>query len=300
MSFRGERLTGSIPSSMSNLTRLALLDISSNRLTGSIPASICSQMALVYIDCGEIECDCCLSGDSPYKPCTSPMQTVAPISTPTSTTTAERIACNFLSISNLDECRTTLEFASYNGMHSTTGSTIPSEIGLLTQLTRLDFYNNHLTGSIPSSLYRLTQLSSLNFTYNDLTGSIPSMFSDLTQLVNLDFSFNKLTGSIPSSVSKLTRLTDLAFTANKLTGTIPSSLSNLSQLARLAFTRNLLTGSIPMFLESLSQLVYFSVYNNSLTGSIPSSLCSHVTSPFIDCGEIECSCCFDYFFIACT
>jgi Leucine-rich repeat (LRR) protein len=40
-------------------------------------------------------------------------------------------------------------------------STIPSEIGLLTQLELLSFFNNSLTSTIPSEILRLTQLTSL-------------------------------------------------------------------------------------------------------------------------------------------
>ena len=45
-----------------------------------------------------------------------------------------QVACNFLSIPNLTACQSTLF---YNGR--TIGRTIPSEIGLLTNLTVLDF-----------------------------------------------------------------------------------------------------------------------------------------------------------------
>ncbi|KAI2492109.1 hypothetical protein MHU86_22445 [Fragilaria crotonensis] len=87
------------------------------------------------------------------------------------------IACNFLSIPDVTDCQSTFSFSG-----STTGSTIPSEIGLLTQLTYLSFYNNALTSSIPSEIALLTKLERLSFEWNDLTGTIPSSLCSLPSL----------------------------------------------------------------------------------------------------------------------
>ncbi|KAI2505049.1 hypothetical protein MHU86_9405 [Fragilaria crotonensis] len=81
----------------------------------------------------------------------------SPTRSPTSLT-PEAIACNFLSISNVTKCRSTFMFDSDFG-DTTTGSTIPSEIGLLTQLTSLDFYDNQLSSFIPTEVGLLTQLT---------------------------------------------------------------------------------------------------------------------------------------------
>lgn len=45
----------------------------------------------------------------------------------------------------------------------TTDSTIPSELGLLTQLSHLDIDSNELTSTIPSEIARLTKLAGLDF-----------------------------------------------------------------------------------------------------------------------------------------
>jgi hypothetical protein len=56
----------------------------------------------------------------------------------------------------------------------------------------------------------------------------------------------------------------------------------------LYLSNNTLTGSIP---TQLGQFNTLWLYNNALTGSIPEAVCLGA-SPFIDCGEIACSCCF--------
>ena len=185
---------------------------------------------------------------------------------PTTSSAAEQIACDFL---NVTECRSKVEFGSLNSDDSTTGSTIPSEIAVLTQLTYLDVCCT-LSGTIPTEIARLTRLRYLSFTLNFLSGSIPSSISQLSLLTYLDFSHNSLSGSIPSSLSTMTNLRDLAFQYNELTGRIPSSISKLTQLTELYF------------------------HNNSLSGTIPSSLCNHVEYLWIDCNRIECNCCFDF------
>jgi hypothetical protein len=97
-----------------------------------------------------------------------------PSSKPTSLT-PEQIACNFLSEPDVSECRSTVVFGG-----ATTGSTIPSEIGLLTQLTFLSFHNNSLTSTIPSEIGQLRYLASLSFSSNSLTSKIPSELTSLS------------------------------------------------------------------------------------------------------------------------
>ena len=212
--------------------------------------------------------------------------------------TPEQIACNFLSIPSLTECRATTEFDFYTGGAVTNGSIIPSEIGLLTQLTHLEFGWNVLTGSIPSSIASLTnlvhfgctfpstgsftsffsslsKLTYLTITSTMLSGNIPSSLSSLTLLAHLDLSFNlKITGSIPSSLSSLSQLTSLDFHSGQLAGSIPPSLSSLTQLKYLTLGYNRLTGPIPSSLSSLTELSRVSLENNALTGTIPASLSS--------------------------
>ncbi|KAI2489096.1 hypothetical protein MHU86_25498 [Fragilaria crotonensis] len=76
------------------------------------------------------------------KPISAALPTLAPItrrptttSNPISSLTPFGIACNFLSIPNVTKCQSTFVFDSVNNGDKTTGSIIPSEIGLLMQLT---------------------------------------------------------------------------------------------------------------------------------------------------------------------
>ncbi len=135
--------------------------------------------------------------EPPVAPPTPGPNTTTPRPTPkpSSSLTPAQIACQFLSIPNVTECLATVEFAG-----APTGSTIPSEIGLLTQLTYLDFYSERLTARIPSEIGRLTQLAYLDFSANSLTSRIPSEIGLLTKLTGLFFSDNQLSGTIPSSL----------------------------------------------------------------------------------------------------
>ncbi|KAI2512116.1 hypothetical protein MHU86_2203 [Fragilaria crotonensis] len=170
---------------------------------------------------------------------TTPQPTMAPTTAfPTSKPTSltpRQIACNFLSIPNVTECRSTVKFDSGSSDDKTTGSTIPSEIGLLTQLTYLDFSNNALTSTIPSEIGLLTELTLLSFYINSLTSTIPSEIGLLTQLTGLDFFNNVLNSTIPRAIGRLQELQWMDFTGNELKGTIPSSLCSLPTLASAIF-----------------------------------------------------------------
>jgi hypothetical protein len=242
--------------------------------------------------------------------------------TPVATSlTPEQIACQFLSIPNVTECRLKVMFDSWNDGNKgdkTTGSTIPSEVGLMTQLTYLDFYNNQLNSTIPSeigllsnltllSIWKnqltstipiqitlLTNLLYLDFLYNQLTGTIPSEMALMTRMVRWDVSNNRLTSTFPSEMGLLTYLTYLSFYSDQLTGTIPSEIGLLTNLLYIYTSSNQFTSTIPSEMALMTQLEEIDLYNNQLSGSIPSTLCA--LSPmmiWIDCDEILCGsgCC---------
>jgi Leucine-rich repeat (LRR) protein len=70
-------------------------------------------------------------------------------------------------------------------------STIPSALGLLTSLTKLDLSGNKLESGIPSELGLLSNLTSLILKDNLLSGAIPEEIGDLTSLVNIDVTGNR-------------------------------------------------------------------------------------------------------------
>jgi Leucine rich repeat len=175
------------------------------------------------------------------------------------------VACNFLSITNLTECLTTTHTdSSWNAV----GLTIPTEIGLLTQLIRLSLCDN------------------------DLVGTIPSILGNLIQLTELDLDVGHLIGLIPSTLGKLVRLKYLGLNDNQLSGTIPSTLTNLKQLTHLGLQNNRLSGTVPSTLGRLKQLTHLWLHENQLSGTIPSTLCSNSRIDiYIDCANITCNCC---------
>jgi Leucine-rich repeat (LRR) protein len=202
---------------------------------------------------------------------------------------AGSLPANFFSmVSSL----TSLQISSSQNL---TGS-IPSDIGLLSQLSQISLDSNELTGSIPSEICllnklkiffapsngftgtlpnELNSLSLLNLISlysNRLTGSIPSQLGLLSQLNFLALYSNQFTGTVPSELGSLIRMNFLYLDSNQLNGTIPSALSSLSLLRELFLHSNQLSGSIPPELGSLSRLSYLYLYFNRLTGPIPPEL----------------------------
>jgi len=103
----------------------------------------------------------------------------------------------------------TLEFGSGYalGLQELTG-TIPTEIGLLTNLTALAFWEpvrgKGLIGTIPTEIGKLTSLKELHLDGNHLTGTIPSEIALIAGLSILHLEDNKLSGSLPSELESMT------------------------------------------------------------------------------------------------
>ena len=146
---------------------------------------------------------------------------------------------------------------------------VPTELGNLANLTRLDLAHNFLSGPVPTELGRLTDLEFLHLGDNDLTGPIPTELGELAGLTWLSLSSNSLSGPIPPGLGELTSLTQLSLGGNDLTGPIPPELGSLANLENLNLWGNDLSGPIPTELGGLANLEALHLGSNYLTGPIP-------------------------------
>jgi Leucine-rich repeat (LRR) protein len=182
--------------------------------------------------------------------------------------------------------------------------TIPTEIGLLSNLMSLDLSQNSLTGTIPIDLLRMKTLTILDLSFNGLVGSIPTEIGLLSNLetlgvvnANVDgmlptelgllteikllmIGHNPLlSGRIPTELGLLKRLQIIFLVWNDLLGPIPTELGQLSELHQLHFTHNRLSGTLPAEIGNLENLTKLDIGGNALTQRIPTEIgkLSHLT-----------------------
>ncbi|GFY80315.1 hypothetical protein Acr_01g0001240 [Actinidia rufa] len=148
---------------------------------------------------------------------------------------------------------------------------IPSSIGKMVSLTKLDLHENNFSGTIPESIGKLKVLEYLDLSENQIFGNIPKSIGGLSKLVLLYLNSNRLTGSVPSSVSGLSSLQFFRLSENKLTGTLPPSIGLLPKIQRLIFENNLFTGKLPATIGHLTTLTDIFFSNNRFSGKIPPS-----------------------------
>jgi len=232
ITLRSNGISGTIPSSLGNLTNLQILDLGGNTtISGPIPASLGNLINLqsLIID------NATLTGSIPS------------------------------SLGNL------INLQVINLFNNQLSDSIPASLGNLLNLQRLYLNRNHLTGSIPSSLGNLTHLNFLYLETNELTDSLPSSLGSLINLLQMELNNNQLTGLIPASFGNLSNLQNLSLNSNQFNGSIPSSFGNLKKLSVLELSNNHLSGSLPPSLGDLSGLFSLSVTNNQLSDTIPST-----------------------------
>ncbi|CAN1220852.1 LRR receptor-like serine/threonine-protein kinase RGI5 [Linum grandiflorum] len=180
-------ISGQIPPSLGQLSNLRLLDLSSNSLTGSIPQELgnLSSLQFLYLNSNR------LSGQIPPH---------------LSNITSLKVLCLQDNLLN---------------------SSIPSQLSNCSSLVVLDASANDLSGSIPGDLGKLGTLEQLHLSDNSLTGLIPRHLSNCTSLTALQLDKNQLSGTIPTEVGNLNYLQSFFLWGNSVSGTIPSSFENI-------------------------------------------------------------------------
>ncbi|CAI0397999.1 unnamed protein product [Linum tenue] len=303
------QFTGPITQCISNVSTLALLDLSMNQLSGEPFQSLCrhpSSSCPSYIDIsfnsfhGEIS--------------------VAYVSNRYQLGVLELSHNEFTGISprNLE----TLKFLDLN--NNNISGEIPTSLSTMSSLQILVLRNNYLEGSIPLQAFsNLTSLRILDLSGNRVSGTVPASLGDLagmriapsdssikemvshssgyfsyfdremltsfTPLLEvfwktlhlglpnehlglytfLDLSNNRLSGEIPRTLGRLTSLKVLNLSHNQLTGRIPASFGEMRDLESLDLSHNDLDGEIPESMGKLLQLTNLKLSDNNLTGRIP-------------------------------
>uniref|UniRef100_A0A2P2Q2Y5 Lrr receptor protein kinase n=1 Tax=Rhizophora mucronata TaxID=61149 RepID=A0A2P2Q2Y5_RHIMU len=233
LDLRSCSVTGLIPASLGNLTRLSALYLSGNGLAGSIPAALGQLKHLAVLDLSMN----LLAGSIP---------------------------AGFALLGNLSRLDLSSNYLS---------GSIPSGIGNITGLHFLNLSDNSLTGSIPVGFGNLSNLVELNLSKNSLSGSLPVELKGLTSLQKMDIGGNELQGRLPDGLfSTLDKLQFLVLSGNKLDDALPRPLSSLPNLQLLDVSDNDFTGLLPSFSSNGCRRsgAIFNVSNNMLYGTLPS------------------------------
>ena len=283
-------LRGTLPSRLSDLRSLSVLDLSNNSgLTGPLPASLAG-LGLTVLKLGGT--GLCAPLDPAYQAWLTTVGVVQVDGCPAAIVPGRvaltalygetggahwKEAANWLTEAPLrdwhgvetdDEGHVTSIDLGYNNLRGR----LPSELALMDRLETLRLIGNGLTGHIPPELARLDRLATLNLSVNLLTGPIPPELGRLENLAVLDLSANVLTGSVPSELGRLDRLSVLDLGLNRIHGPVPSELGNLRSLERLVLSSNQFTGPVPPELGRLVNLSILNLRTNGLTGTVPPEL----------------------------
>ena len=164
LNFPFENMVGSLPKEIGLLTTLRSLNFEGNSLTGSIPTEIGFLTDLQ---------DLSLMGRDEERMFLIPKR--------------QRLSH-----------RRSLEDAL--GMHNNLSGSIPSEMGNMRNLVRLQLHGNSLTSTIPSEIGLLSNVTMLSLHDNELDGEIPLQLGFLSKLEYLSLDRNQLSGTVPISL----------------------------------------------------------------------------------------------------
>ncbi|XP_010540114.1 PREDICTED: tyrosine-sulfated glycopeptide receptor 1-like [Tarenaya hassleriana] len=288
-------LSGNLPPSILNLSRLSHLNLSQNRLSGALPPGFFSALNwLLVLDLsfngfnGELPLEQAIGNGG--NRVLFPIQTIDLSSNllqgemPRSSVFLQG-ALNLTSFNVSNNsftgsipsfmCTSSLQLAKLDFSYNDFSGNISSEIGRCLRLSVLRAGFNTLTGEIPNEIYNLSELEQLFLPVNHFSGKIDDSVTRLTKLTLLELYSNHLEGEIPTEIGKLFSLRSLQLHINNLTGSIPPSLANCTDLVKLNLRVNVLGGSLSEIdFSRFQNLTILDLGNNSFSGDFPTKLYS--------------------------
>jgi Leucine-rich repeat (LRR) protein len=171
---------------------------------------------------------------------------------------------------------------------------IAPEIALLKDLSRIQMFDNFITGPIPEELYSLTKLEVIDLYNNQLSGTISPSIGNLVDLIAIYLGKNQFEGDIPveiysitnlfslwiddlvglngnplpAEVGQLVNLNELLITKSNFNGQLPAEINNLVELRKLVLSQNAFTGAIPEITD-LAKLETLDLSENFFSGVLP-------------------------------
>jgi LRR receptor-like serine/threonine-protein kinase FLS2 len=291
-------LSGTIPSSISNASRLTQLDLGNNSFSSLIPNSLSNLRLIkllnlagnnVTIESSTKEFNFFSSlSNLAYLTIlvlsNNPFNSVLPSSIGNLSTSLQQLYiadCGINGniprhIGNLSNLMT------LNLKSNEFTRPIPTTMGRLHKLQGLSLDDNRLEGPIPSELCQLESLYAMIFGGNELSGPIPGCLNNLTFLRYLYLDSNRLTSVIPLSLWSLTYILEVKLSSNSLSGPLSYEIGNLKVLIVLELSRNQLSGHIPTTIGGLKDIANLSLANNRFEGSIPESFGELLSLKFLD------------------
>lgn len=208
-----------------SLISLKEIDLGQNLFTGELPTNLFNNTQMLIIDLHSNQ----FIGDIPYVNPDNMIRSLAINDNDLSGRMDTLIKSLNPKIQHLDLSKN--EF---------TGSGLPTDIGLLTDLKYLFIAMNPNLNKeiIPSEIGLLTELIDISLQNTNRIGEIPYTIKNNKLLITLDLINNYITGDIPDELSMLKQLRFLLLRGNELTGDIPPTFSQLKELDTLLIDNN--------------------------------------------------------------
>ncbi|XP_071711510.1 uncharacterized protein [Rutidosis leptorrhynchoides] len=220
--------TGSIPGSVSKLTRLNRLILSTNSFSGSVPTdSLPNSLEELFLDNNNLV--------GPISPSLNNLQNLKRLELQ-----GNKLSGEFPELSQLSQ----LYFAdvSNNFISGKLPANLPANI------VELTIRNNSLQGNITENLLKSAiYLQVLDLSYNNLTGDLsPELFShrSLQQLTLANNGFSSV--QVPVDWGKYSELIAVDLSNNNIHGFLPGFMGWMPKLTALNFENNKLSGMIPI------------------------------------------------------
>jgi Leucine-rich repeat (LRR) protein/tRNA A-37 threonylcarbamoyl transferase component Bud32 len=245
-------ITGEIPESLSNLTKLELLALSENRMQGTIPMWIWQLKKLKYLYLYDNNFTGVIADNI-----TALDLVEIDLSSNRLTGT---IPGDFGKLTNLKQL-----FLYRNQLHGS----IPPSIGLLPNLQDIRLFNNMLSDALPPELGKHSPLGNFEVSNNNLSGELPEGLCSNRKLYNIVVFNNSFSGKLPESLGDCSRLNNLMMYNNHFTGEFPKSVWSVvtNELTTVMIQNNNFSGTLPT--QWPWNFTRLDISNNRFSGPVP-------------------------------